>query len=374
MQGRPLKTAVILSVALLFVSLTASPRPAAPDPGRERENYRQSISLLEEDANLLAQEILALDLKQKKARRKKDAIEKEISGTRAMRDEALVQYNKSLETKNQSLKRIRPWVDFQYRQGYWSLLDIIIGSDSMADFLNRSMMVSIILSRQVKAYNEAEEARSDSMRKEKRFKESLELLEHQNKSLEEQINEITALTERRVQYFEEIKKTSAELAQKVADLERGFLNTLNLYDFLTGAMAKFPWQNVQPDSISMNIGGISLEISENRLNAHLRDSGDESLKALSVQLLPGMFSLTGKDSNSLSTFTLGGTLVPTGQSSAVRIDPRSMVIDGIPVTGEVLGELAGNTGFSFPLPDAMRFYKVTNIDIKEQKVLIHLSF
>ncbi|MFZ5651922.1 MAG: coiled-coil domain-containing protein [Bacillota bacterium] len=371
MQGRSVKTAVILSVALFFVSLAASPRLAAPEPGREREKYRQAISGLEADANLLAQEVLALDLKQKKARQKKDAIEKEISSTRAMRDEALEQYNKSLETKKQSLKKIRPWIDFHYRHGYWSLLDIIIGSDSMTDLLNRSMMVSIILSQQVKAYNEAEEARSNSLRKEKSLKESLELLDRQNKSLEEQINEITALTERRVEYFEEIKRTSAELAQKVADLERGFLHTLNLFDFLTGAMANFPWQNMQPDRISMNLSGISLEISESRLNEHLRESGDESLKAISVKLLPGMFNLTGKDSNSFSTFTLGGSLVPTGQSSAVRLDPISMSIDGIPVTGEVLGELAG---FSLPLPDAMKYYKVNRIAIEDQKVVITLSF
>ncbi|MFZ5649056.1 MAG: coiled-coil domain-containing protein [Bacillota bacterium] len=374
MPGRSVKTAAIISLALFVVCLVANPRFAAPETANERGKYRQAISSLEADANLLAQEILALDLKQKKALQQKGIIEKEMSRTREMRDEALDQYNKSLEAKKQSIKKIAPWLNFQYRHGYWSLIDIIIGSESMSDLANRSMMVSLILGQQVKSYREAEEACSDSLKKEERLMDALNLLDHQNKSLENQINEIKTLAELRVEYFEQLKRTSMDLAQKVEDLERKFLHTLNLIDFFTGAMAKFPWHHVEPDRITMNIGGISLEVSENKLNGSLQESGDERLRDLSVKLSPGMFALTGKDGNSSSTFTLGGTLVPTGQSSTVRLDPKSLSIDGIPVTGNVLGDLAGDTGFSLPLPDAMRLYKVSKIDIGDRKVVITLSF
>lgn len=374
MQGLSFKTVIIITLLMTFVSLAVCPRLSATGAANEREVYHQAISGLRADAEVLAQELVALDLKHKKALGKKEIIEKEIMKTREMKDEALEQYNRSLDAKNQSLKKVRPWINFQYRLGYWSLVDAIIGSESMAELVNRSVMVSLILSRQVKSYRDAEEACSESLRREKSLTEALDLLDRQNKSLEEQINQIKYLSDRRLQYYEEIKRSSEELAQKVSDLERKYLQTLNLFDFMTGAMAKFPWQNVEPDRISMGIGGISLEFSESKLNMSLQQSGDEILRDLSVRLFPGMFSLTGKDKNSPSTFTLGGTLVPTGQSSNVQLEPKSLSIDGIPVAGQVLGELAGGKGFNLPLPDAMSYYKVSNIDIQEQKVILTLSF
>lgn len=374
MSGNVVNIPLIISIIaaiIVYSGIYPSFTRAGED---QRQKSHQAISVLEGDAYLLTQELLVLDLKQKKAEEKKNLIEKDLIETRQKRKKALDEYNKALEIRKDSLLKVSPWINFQYRYGYWSLLDILIKSSSLSDLLNRSMMVSFILGQQGKAYRQAENACIASLQKEKALNDAVEGLDRQNKALEDQIKDVKYLSEQRQEYLENIKRTSRDLAQQITVLERKLLSSLNLFDSLTGAVARFPWQNVEPDRLWLGLSGVSVEISEKNLNGALQWSPDENLRSLSVNLEPGMFTLSAKDTKSNSTFTLGGSLIPMGEHNAVKLGINSMILDSIPVTPEVLGEMAASSGFRLPLPERMKLYKLTGIDISEEKVTISLSY
>lgn len=366
-------TLIISFITAFYIYLNVYPSSAFQDTGLERQRNLQAISGLEEDANRLAQELVVLDLKLKKAEQERELIKKELADTRKKKDDAAGQYKKSLEIQNQSLKKIGLWLNFQYRYGYWSLLDIILGSDSLPDLINRTAAVAIILGRQAKDYRQAAEACAVVLQKEKAMKEAEEQLNLQNQALSEQINNIQNISEERKEFLAEIKRNSLDLARKVASLERKFLESLNLVDFLTNALAKFSWQEVKPDRVTVASGGIVVELTEASLNRSLQASGVKDLEGLSVSLGPGMFTLTGRDKNSPSMFSLGGSLAPTDASTAVRLEPKALSLDGIPVTGDVVREMAANSSFYLPIPADVNSFKPSRIDISEGKMTIILT-
>ncbi|KJS02458.1 MAG: hypothetical protein VR68_03030 [Peptococcaceae bacterium BRH_c4a] len=374
MPGNVVNIPLIISIIAAIIFYSSIYPSFSRAEGDQRQKSHQAISVLEGDAYLLTQELLVLDLKQKKAEEKKNLIEKDLIETRQKRNDALDEFNEALEIKKDSLLKVSPWINFQYRYGYWSLLDILIKSSSLSDLLNRSIMVSFILDQQGKTCKQAENACIASLQKEKALNDVVEGLDRRNKALGVQIQDVKKISEQRQEYLEKIKRTSRDLAQQVTLLERKLLSSINLFDLLIGAAARFPWQNVEPDRLWLGPGGVSVEISEKNLNGALQRSPDENLRGLSVNLKQGIFMLTGKDTKSNSTFTLGGTLIPVGENTAVKLGIKSMILDEIPVTTEVLGELAANSGFRLPLPESMKLYKLTGIDISEEKVTISLSY
>ncbi|MFZ5645407.1 MAG: coiled-coil domain-containing protein [Bacillota bacterium] len=364
---------IIPLLTVFFTYLIFPPLFAAPNDEQDRLQLRQSISRLESDANALAQELLVLDLKGKKAEQEKEVLKREIADTKEKKNVAEFEYNTALNNKNETLKKLKPWINFQYRFGYWTLVESILGSSSLYDFINRTMMMSFILGQQVKDYRTAEEACEVSLQKEKALKETIDRLTGQNALLELQIQEIRKLSEYRREYLEEIQRTSSNLAKKVVAIESNLLYSLNLYQFLTGAIAKFPWNDINPDNISFNFEGVVIEMSEKNLNNTLQSSGDEDLKRLSVELSEGVFTLSGIDTKAPSKFSLGGVLVPDSQSSAVRLDPRTLSLNDIPVTKDVLDQLASSSVFQMPIPEDMLSFKVSRIDITDENFIIVLK-
>ncbi len=353
--------------------LNIFPSFALQGAGLERQRHLQAISGLDEEAGRLAQELLVLDLKLKKAREEKELIEKDLAITRVQRDQAYEQYKKSLEVKKQSLKKIGLWLNFQYRFGYWSLLDVILGSETLADLVHRSMMAAIILGRQAEDFRTAAKACAASIEREKALAESENRLIRQNRSLADQIDEIQDLSDRRREFLSEIKTRSRELALEVAALERKYLDSLNLVNFLTESLAKYPWQEVKPDRVTVGPGGLVAELSEATLNRSIQASGLKELADLSVGLKPGLFVLTGRDQNSNTAFSLGGALVLSGQSAEVRFEPRTLSLDGVPVTEEVTREIAASLAIYLPIPGNTGF-KPSRIEIRDQIMDITLVF
>lgn len=372
---KPVRITIIISfLAAFYIYLYVCPSSAFENPGLERQRHLHAISSLEEDANRLAQELVVLDLRLKKAEQERELIVKELADTRKKKDDAADQYKKSLESKNHSLKKIGLWLNFQYRYGYWSLLDIILGSDSLPDLINRSAAVAIILGRQAKDYKLAADACEVALQTEKAMKDAEEQLNLQNQSLSEQINTIQNISDQRKEFLADIRRNSLELAQKVASMERKFLDSLNLVDFLTSALAKFSWQEVKPDKVSVGSGGILIELTETSVNHSLQASGVKDLEGLSVSLRPGIFILTGRDRNSPSMFSLGGSLVPANGSTAVRLKPKTLSLDGIPVTEEVVREMGTGSSFFLPIPAEANSLKPSRIEISEGKMNIILAF
>ncbi|MFZ5634330.1 MAG: coiled-coil domain-containing protein [Bacillota bacterium] len=365
---------IIPALIIVYISINVYPSFAYEDPGLERQKHRQAISALDEEASRLAQELVVLDLKEKKAREESELIKKELENTRIRKNNAAFEYERALEAKKSGLKKMGYWVNFHYRYGYWSLVDVVFGAGSLGDLVNRSLMVAIILGRQSKDYLQAVDSCTAARQREEALREAENQLNSQSKSLAGQIDNIAQLAEQRKEFLAGIKRSSRELALKVASLERKLLDSINLVEFLTGALAKFSWQELEPDRVSFNTGGILVELSETTLNRALQGTGDQDLQGLSVQLKEDLFILTGKDKNSSSTFTLQGLLVPSEASGAVRIDLKLLSLDGIPVTGEVLREVAGNSGFYLPIPEGMRQFEPSRIEIFDGKMGITLRF
>lgn len=369
-----IRTPIIISVlTAIYIYISVYPSFAIQDTGQERQRHLRAISILEEDAEKLAQELLSYDLKLKKAEGERDLIEKELVNTRIIKDEAISQYKSSLDSKNKALKKISLWVNFQYRYGYWSLLDVIFGADSLPDLISRSMVIAIILDRQGKDFMAAAEACETSRLREKALADLEDRLNHQNQSLAAQIGSIRSLSEERSKYLEEIKSSSRELAVKVAALERKFLSSLKLVDLLTTALAGFSWRDIKPDRVSFRPGGILVELSEATVNRSLQESGLKGLEGLSVNLRDGLFIINGRDNNSTSVFTLAGVLVPSAGSMSVMLSPKSLSLDGIPVEGEIVRELAGSSSFYLPIPEDMSAFKPSRIEITNGKMGITLT-
>lgn len=372
---RSVRTLLIVpALIIVYIFTIVYPSFAFGDSALERLEHRQAIYALDEEANRLAQELVMLDLKEKKARVESESIKKELENTRTRKNIAAAEYERALEAKKSSLKKIAFWINFQYRYGYWSLAEVLFGSSTMSDLVNRSLMVALILGRQSRDYLQAVDSCTAARQREEALREAENQLSSQSKSLADQINNIARLAEQRKVFLAEIKSSSRELALKVASLERKMLDSINLVEFLTGALAKFSWLEVKPDRISFNTGGILVELSEATLNGALQASGNQDLQGLSVQLKDDLFILTGKDNKSSSTFTLQGHLVPSETSGAIKIDLKMLSLDGIPVTGEVLREVAGHSGFYLPIPEGMRQFEPSKIDIFDGKLGITLRF
>lgn len=365
---------IIISSLAFFLTYTCTyPSLAAPDE-QERLLLHQSITGLQSDAGALAQELLVLDIKLQKAAKKKELLEKELSSAEESRSQAQLQYNKALEDQQLALKKIKPWLNFQYRFGYWNLLDGILGSSSLAELISRTSMVSIMLGRQSQAYRAAESTGEAYLRKKRSLQESVDRLAGQNLQLEAQIEEINNLAGLHRDSLDRIKGTSEELARKVSDIENRLLHSLDLYTLLTGDLAKIPWANIEPDRISFGLDGITLEMSEGSFNRALQSTGDADLKNLSVNLRQGSFTLQGKGNNITATaFTLAGALVPDPQSDMVRLELKALNLDGIPVTNEVLGEMSAGAVLQMPLPEEMKPLKVAKINITDNNFVILLK-
>lgn len=363
---------LIISVLAVFIGLNLFPASALEGP-EDRQLHLEAISGLDREAERLTQELLVLDLQLKKSRQEKGAAEKELAATRVRKEQSAGEYQKSLEFKNQRLKKVSLWINFQYRYGYWSLLDVILGSETFSDLIHRTVVVAIILGRQADDYRKAAEACTASLQREKALAEEENLLARQSRLLDDQISLVQNLSDRRREFLEEISMQSHELSLRVAVLERKFLESMNLVDILTGALASFPWQEVKPDRVSVSPGGILVELSESNLNRSLQASGIKDLEGLSISLKPGLMVINGRDRKSSSSFSLGGVLVPSGQSEAVTLEPKTFSLDGIPVTREVIGELAGGPGINLRVPGDTGF-RPSRIEIGDQKLGIILAF
>ncbi len=372
---KPRLTPLIISLlGAFYFFMYPPPSLAVQNPGIERREHLKTISGLEGEAQRLALELLALDLKLKKAGQEREMILINMTSTRKKKDDSAEEYRKSLEMKNQKLKKMGAWLNFQYRYGYLSLLDIVLGSGSLSDLFSRSAAVAVILGRQAKDYKSAADACEASLQMEKTLKDAEYLLELQNRALTEQINNITNLVNQRREFLDEIRRESSQLAHKVASLEKRFIDSLNLMENLTGALDRFSWREVTPDRVLLSPGGILVEVSEQSLNQSFQTSGIKNLEGLSVELEPGLFVLTGRDKNSPSVFTLGCSLSAAGSATPVRLTPKTLSLDGIPVTETVLRKVADESAFYLPIPEEMRSFEMSVIEIHEGKMNIRLSF
>lgn len=337
----------------------------------ERERYNNQITELDQEANNILQELLLLDLKYKQASQKKDLVEKDLNLALGRRDLARAEYNLSLENRKKSLERVRPWVNFQYRFGYQGLLEIILDSDSVSDLVSRSALVWMVISRQMKAFNEADQACAATLQKEEALRQAVEELNSSRQSLDRQLRDISALAQQREDFLSEVRNNSRELAGKIVSLEQDMLYNLNLFNLLISLVGKFPWEGVQPESITPAAGGIRVVISENSLNQSLQSSGDPDLRNLSVDLRPGTFALDGKGGKSTPSFVLEGALTPCGHSSSVLLDITNFSLDGIPLNNTVLQEFKKDSPvFSPPLPEGMKAFNITGIEIMDNKVAL----
>ena len=364
---------IIMVLTAVYLNLCAFPAPATSSPGLERQEHLRQLTGLEQESYRLAQELLVLDLRLKKTGLEIEAIQKDLATTISKKEEAAEKHQESLENQRRSFKKIGRWINFQYRYGHWGLLEVILGSESLSDLINRSLAVSILLERQAADYRKAAENCAALLQSRNTLAELEDRLNRQHQSLAGEMDNLSRLSDQRRQFLEDIQRDSRDLAQRVAYLEKQFLDSLNLVELLSSALAKFAWNEVKPDRVAVRSGGLLVELTEATLNRSLRESGLKDLEGYSVSLRPGLFVIIGRDKNSPSMFALGGTLVPSGQSAAVRLEPSTLDLDGVPVAQEVVRQMAAGSDFQFSLPAQFNL-KPSRIEIKDRAIGITLSF
>lgn len=339
----------------------------------EREKALARQAELGELEKELTSELLSWDVKIESARQGQERLRLEIPILEHSLAGAEAELTAGRNALEEGYERLGQWVNTLYRHGPVVYLEVLVGASDFSQFLERAEQVQIIIATQLKIL---EETRILSDRIEAQtilIKQTRDELSARNEALSVQIKEIEASKTGREQFLTAIRQQSADLAERVLLAEREWYHSLNAMQYLLSHLDTFPWHSLEPETLSLSGRNLRVEFSDREINSKLSETGDANLAALSVRSYPGRFSISGPAAASGGVdFNLSGDFLLGGQGK-VRFQPDSLILDGAPVSGEVLDSVSSESGMVLDFEGALPGYTLTNVLVEEGKLVIWLA-
>ncbi|KJS15246.1 MAG: hypothetical protein VR69_14125 [Peptococcaceae bacterium BRH_c4b] len=364
------RTALVLLTAFLFNGVLLSAASAA---NTERIKARDTLDSLVRDEKTLAEEILLVDLKIRRADDRLSKLQREIATTRALRQDSQNKFATAVEKKKASQDRLAFWLKFQYVRGNGTLLDLIFRSSTFTEFINRTHLVAIIMGQEFRAYTETSQYAALAAEHEKILHQNELELSAKMMALDKQISEIQNFRNSRERIWNGIKERSAGLTRKIYEMEKSWYQSINLLSLLADNLITMSRQTIPPDRYYFSPGGLVAEYKQITLNQAISKSDDPRVRNITVRLEPDIIIFTGYDRTDQSGFQISGHVTASAETGGIYFVPESLLLDGVPVSGKILEEIAPGKLVSLGELPATGFFNLSKVIISNGLLKIILN-
>jgi len=335
-----------------------------------RQALADQASLAERERELAA-ELLAWDVKIEAARREQERLRQEIPAVERSLAGAEAGLAESGARLDGGMERLGRWVNFLYRYGAVSYLEVLLGAVDFNQFVERAEMVGMIIAGQVRMLDEVREAVALKREQALALERARAELAAKSSLLAENLKEMEEAKAGRGAFLAEIGQQSAVLAAKVARTETLWYRSLDSLHYLLTHLDVLPWRKLKPDKVAFTGKGLRLEVSEGVINRTFFEEGDAKLAGLSVRCAPGLFTISGEAPEGAG-FRLDGNFVPAREGK-VRFQPQNMYLAGTPVSREVVGFVSSERGMAMDFGGYLHGYCIAGVRAEERKLVVTLA-
>lgn len=365
-SNRQLIVKYLLAALLCVVLVSASPRynaesAATPEELRAREN------------EILA-ELVALKLQIETTRSQIQSLEAQVARNlrdKAARERELLQIEADLAVSGRELGQ---WLEFNYRYGYVSFLDVLVSSTGFNDFINRSSLLSSIMDQQARAF------RNHRVLKD-RAEEKLRQISAVNKSItadklrqEKKIAELQRTETELTEFLTNLKKQSAALEAKLSELSRQWAEVTSLTAVIIRQLSTLPADQFPPDRIRLSFGGMQLEYSDAAINRAIQKVCPDQAANVKISVKPGLVTISGLTGNPGVAFAIKGNFAVSPDKKKLLFIPGSVKVEEYIMEGYLLQMILEHSDLTW---DITRYYpnlSITGFSSGNGKITFNLKY
>lgn len=356
---------ILLALIMILLVLTAGWHPAECSAKPEK---------VREEENRILAELVALRLQIDSAREEILALEEQLKKNlrdRAAREQELVQIRTDLAASSKELGR---WVEFTYRYGYVSILDVLVSASDFNDFLNRSFLLWTIMDQQAGAFQHNRSLRQQ-------VEQQLQQLDILNKSLssnrarlENTIAELRQKESALEQFLADLRVRSAELEAKLAELSKRWAEVTGLTADIINRFSTLPEGGLEPDRLRFTLGGLRVEYTDDTINRAIQKINPYPSARVNVQLHPGQTVISGHTDHQGISFSLHGNFKITPDQKKIVFVPASITVGDDTLKGDLLKSILDNSDLTW---DITRYYprlSITGVTNGNGKITFDLRY
>jgi peptidoglycan hydrolase CwlO-like protein len=362
---------LLVTVFFLLLAFTAA---SGEEQGagllKEREAaYGQKSALEEREKQLLA-DLLDLDVKIESARINQSLLQGEIAEAGHLLEESRAALFLCRERRDENLVSLGQWVNFLYRYGAISYLEVLLQASDFYDFINRLERLKIIVSYQARLFLEAKSLLLQVQEMEQQFNHARIELNTKSQALSSAINEMERLRAGRQVVLEDARKESGTLSESIATAEIEWVRSLKILRYMVEHLDALPWSSLAPENVSLTLSGARLEFSDEQINKTFFAGGAGFAAGLSIESAPGLFTIKGRTSGA-EEYSISGEFI-TSPDGSVRFQPRQLRLAGIPVSEPVLAFVTSARALSFDPSKLLSGFKLAGLKTARGKLIIAL--
>lgn len=369
---------IIFLTIMLILSLLTWPTLAGDNYASgvtAMDDWREALarqSDLGEREKQLVSELMAWNVRIDSARRERDRLQQEIQGI----DQALAAAQDGIADNqvrlDKGMDRLGRWVNFLYRHGPVSYLEVLLGATDFNDFVERAEAVRIVIFRQSAMLDEMKAIKTNLQEQVVELSRLGEEKSQKNMSLAVSLKNMEESRAGREEFLKSLNSESADLAQRITRVEKTLWGSLDSLNYLMTNIDKLPWYSLTPDNLSLGWNRMRMEFSDGQVNRVLFQQAEQSLAGLSIRCTPGLFTISGRLKAGGGDFVLGGNFVPDGEGK-VRFKPENIILAGLPVSREAINQIASENRLSFEFAGYLPDYSLVEVRAEENKLVVLLA-
>lgn len=347
--------------------------PGAPNPEDRLEALARQAELERREGELAA-ELLDWDVKIESARQEQEQLLLEIQQAELSLAGAEAGLGESRARLEEGLEDLGWWVNYLYRYGQVSFLEVILEAKNFSEFVERAGMVFAVISAQAELLEEVRERSARLEEQLEALRQARALLDQKNAALAGRIRDMDHYRAGREVFLNELKEQSASLAEEIIKKETLLFRSLDSLHYLLQHLDSLPWQSLTPDTFSLAGRRMRLEFKDQEVNRVFFGQGDPALAGLSVHCTPGLFSISGTAAAGAggAEFKIEGNFETRGKGR-VSFQPGRMYLSGVPVSSEVLGFIAGEEMLEIDFGSFLQGYSLSEIRPEEGRLVVFIT-
>jgi hypothetical protein len=345
--------------------------PGTPGPEDRLETLAKQAELEQRERELVA-ELLDWDVKIETARQEQEQLLQEISLLERSLDAAKISLGESRDNLDESLETLGAWVNYLYRNGPDSYLEVILDARSFGEFVERTGLVLMVITAQSEILDEVQGRAAQLEVRLQTLGQARALLGEKNSSLIIRIQKMDDCRAGREEFLNGLKQQSAGLARIIIEQETLMYQSLSSLQYLLRRLDTLPWASLTPDTFTLAGNRIRLEFEDREVNRIFFRQGDLDLAGLSVHCAPGLFSIIGKTAEKSADFRIEGVF-ETGEGGWVRFRPGRMYLSGVPVSSEVLDFIARESMPGIDFGSFLQGYRLSETRPEEGRLVVFLT-
>jgi len=356
----------LLAGILCVVLVSASPRHNAESTATPAE--------LQARENKILAELVALKLQIENARTQIQSLEEQNSMNlrkKAAQERELLQIRADLAVSSRELGQ---WLEFNYRYGYVSILDVLVSSSGFNDFINRSFLLSSIMDQQARVFQHHRALKN-------RAEEKLAQISAINKSIaadklkqEKKLTELQKTETELAELLSDLKNQSAALEAKLNVLSQQWAEVTGLTSGIIRRLSTLPADQFPPDGIRFSFGGMRLEYSDATINQAIKKVGPDPAAGVNVGIKPELVTISGHTGSQGVAFVIKGNFAISPDKKKIVFVPGSITVNNDTQSGYMMEAILDNSDLTW---DITRYYpnlSITGFSSGNGKITFNLKY